>query len=327
MSVIKILAETADTVTVSRRDWASLLAELEDAEDRAAIRSRRAQESVLGKAAARQNYLTIEEARRLLEGERPLRVWREKRGLTQRALAAAAGVAASYLADIENGRKPGSADALSRLARALGVSMDDLMDEQQQQRSPGFGPVYIRYRPDTVGIGPSGRGAKPHERKFASVRDAWTAVRDEWQTLKNHSPEIVDEQRVPIFGQEDLWREMEPDLFTSNRKPSSADVKFDAAAQWSSRLSSYVMWAKVEGTPIRCRITAEVFRDCLDDPDVTPRDFPRLFRRHRQTFERAFRKAIQDGLFGSWLDREAGKWRQEVVLNDRDFHMLVGLGG
>jgi ribosome-binding protein aMBF1 (putative translation factor) len=127
MTAIKIIAETKSTVTVNRQDWVRLLTDLEDAEDRAAVREGRAREAALGKDAVRRNSLSGEEARRLLDGESPVRVWRGKRGLTQRGLAAAAGVAPSYLADIENGRKPGSASALSRLARALGVSMDDLV--------------------------------------------------------------------------------------------------------------------------------------------------------------------------------------------------------
>jgi len=48
-------------------------------------------------------------------------VWREKRGRSQRELATAAGVSAGYLAEIETGRKSGSAAALARLAKALQV--------------------------------------------------------------------------------------------------------------------------------------------------------------------------------------------------------------
>jgi ribosome-binding protein aMBF1 (putative translation factor) len=126
MTAIKIVAETKSTVTVNRQDWVRLLTELEDAEDRAAVREGRAREAALGKDAVRRNSLTGEEAKRLLDGESPVRVWRGKRGLSQRELAAAASVAPSYLADIENGRKPGSAGALSRLARALDVIDNDL---------------------------------------------------------------------------------------------------------------------------------------------------------------------------------------------------------
>jgi transcriptional regulator with XRE-family HTH domain len=321
MTAIKIVAETKDTVTVSRADLANLLAALDDAEDRAAIRSRRAQEAAMGKQAIRRNYVTGDEARRLLDGESPVRVWRDKRGLTQRALAATAGMAASYLADIENGRKPGSADALSRLASALGVSMEDLMNEQQHKRMPDYGPVYLRSYPFSIGIAPGHRGAAPQERKFASVGEAKRAVRDEWQTLKNQSPAIVDEQRLPILGQEDLWQEIEPDLFSQQPTAPVPEVMFEHEAKWSSSLSSYVMWATVGDEPLRCRVTDDVFRECLDEHGISLKDFPRLFRRHRHTFERAFLRAIRDRRFSPW--RDSGKLRQEVILTSRDFHLLA----
>jgi len=127
MSGVRILTETRDTVTVSRGDWTQLLSELEDALDRAAVVERRREEAAKGVQAARRNYLTAREARRLLDGESPVKVWREKRGLSQRELAAAAGVGAGYLAEIETGRKPGSVRALARLARALRVQMEDLV--------------------------------------------------------------------------------------------------------------------------------------------------------------------------------------------------------
>jgi len=59
-------------------------------------------------------------------GAVPVRVWREHRGLSARALAGRAGISAAYLSQIETGRKPGSFDAMARLARALGVAMEDL---------------------------------------------------------------------------------------------------------------------------------------------------------------------------------------------------------
>ncbi len=127
MNAVKILRETQDTVTVSRGDWTQLLRELEDAQDRAAVVERRRHEAATGKEAARRNYLSGREARRLLDGESPVKVWREKRGRSQRELAAAAGVSAGYLAEIETGRKPGSAAALARLAKALQVQIEDLI--------------------------------------------------------------------------------------------------------------------------------------------------------------------------------------------------------
>ena len=127
MNAVKILRETQDTVTVSRGDWTQLLSELEDAQDRAAVVERRGHEAATGKQAARRNYLSAREARRLLDGESPVKVWREKRGRSQRELATAAGVSAGYLAEIETGRKSGSAAALARLAKALQVQIGDLI--------------------------------------------------------------------------------------------------------------------------------------------------------------------------------------------------------
>lgn len=127
MNAVKVLSETRDSVTVSRRYWTKLLAELEDARGRAAVVERRKHEASVGKEAARRNYLTARQARRLLDGESPVRVWREKRERSQRELAAAAGVGAGYLADIETGRKPGSARTLAKLAKALEVQLDDLI--------------------------------------------------------------------------------------------------------------------------------------------------------------------------------------------------------
>ena len=56
----------------------------------------------------------------------PVRVWRQHRGLTREGLAAAAGIAPSYLTEIETGKKPGSFRALARLAAALRISLDDI---------------------------------------------------------------------------------------------------------------------------------------------------------------------------------------------------------
>jgi DNA-binding transcriptional regulator YiaG len=140
MSSVRILAETPDTVTVSRADWLRLLQELEDAEDRAAVRQRRTREELLGKDAARRNYLTAAEAQRLIDGESPVKVWREKRGLSQRGLAHAASVSSSYLAEIETGRKPGSAAALRQLAAVLQVPAEDLVSlAASGKRSPAPG--------------------------------------------------------------------------------------------------------------------------------------------------------------------------------------------
>jgi DNA-binding XRE family transcriptional regulator len=64
----------------------------------------------------------------ILDGASPVRAWREARGLTQGQLAEAAGISIPYLSQIEAGKRKGSADVLTALARALRVSLDDIVD-------------------------------------------------------------------------------------------------------------------------------------------------------------------------------------------------------
>ena len=56
-------------------------------------------------------------------GESPVRVWREIRGMKATDLAAAADVSRSYLFAIERGAKRGSVDALKRLAADLALAL------------------------------------------------------------------------------------------------------------------------------------------------------------------------------------------------------------
>ncbi|HEY1934785.1 MAG TPA: helix-turn-helix transcriptional regulator [Acetobacteraceae bacterium] len=131
---LKPVAETSRTVTLRKRDWRALIARLEDLEDLAAIAERLAYEEKVGKEVARRDYLTGEEMRRILDDESPVKVWREKRRLTQRELAEQSEVSASYLAEIETGKKPGSAAALRKLARVLAVPMENLLSHPPYRR-------------------------------------------------------------------------------------------------------------------------------------------------------------------------------------------------
>jgi ribosome-binding protein aMBF1 (putative translation factor) len=127
MTKIKFLAQTSDTVTLRRKDFRALMESADDRAALAAIDAHRAYEERVGWDVARRNYFTVGEAERLIDGESPVRVWREKREMTQRALAEAAKVSVSYLAEIEGGKKPGSAAALQRLGKALDVPMEQLV--------------------------------------------------------------------------------------------------------------------------------------------------------------------------------------------------------
>ena len=66
-------------------------------------------------------------ADRVADGESPIRAFREWRKMTQAQLSALTGVGQGYISDLENGRRRGTADALSRIAAALKVPLDLLV--------------------------------------------------------------------------------------------------------------------------------------------------------------------------------------------------------
>jgi len=63
----------------------------------------------------------------ILDGENPIKVWRAYRGLTQQQLAETAGISTPYLSQIESGRRKGTTAVLTAIARALGLSLDDIV--------------------------------------------------------------------------------------------------------------------------------------------------------------------------------------------------------
>lgn len=126
---LHIVAETSDTVTLRRDELDRLVAAFEDALDHASVRALDAEMAARGWEAVCGDMLTVDEAERLWAGEHPVRVWRERRALTQRALAEAADVPQSYISELESGVKPGSVSALVKLSAALRVRVDDLIPE------------------------------------------------------------------------------------------------------------------------------------------------------------------------------------------------------
>ncbi|KQY15332.1 helix-turn-helix transcriptional regulator [Rhizobium sp. Root482] len=63
---------------------------------------------------------------RLIDGENPVRVWRDFRGMASKDLAKAVGISAAYLSEIETGKKDGSLSVFRNIAKALRVDIDDL---------------------------------------------------------------------------------------------------------------------------------------------------------------------------------------------------------
>lgn len=119
------MSDASETVTLTRAEYETLLDRLEDAEDMARL-DRLEARLAADPEEALADYPPVELVKRLSAGEHPIRVWRAHRGMTREALAAAAGVAPSYLSEIETRRKPGSFAAIAKLAAALRVSLDDI---------------------------------------------------------------------------------------------------------------------------------------------------------------------------------------------------------
>ena len=120
--MIEPIELTEDTAILRRFDYDALIEAYEEASDARALADVRARE-----ASGEVEYVPIELADRIFAGMHPVRVWRQYRGLTLGALAKAAGVAPSYLSEIETGKKPGSTRALAGLAKALRVDIEDLL--------------------------------------------------------------------------------------------------------------------------------------------------------------------------------------------------------
>lgn len=73
--------------------------------------------------------LSPDEARSLVLAASPLAFWRKYRRLTQRSLAGAVGVTQNYLSEIENGKRSGDVTLWLRLAKALEVPVEALVEE------------------------------------------------------------------------------------------------------------------------------------------------------------------------------------------------------
>lgn len=77
--------------------------------------------------AGREELLPAAMVERIVNGDNPIRVWREHRGLSARELAEKVGIGSAYLSEIETGKKPGTISVVKQIAEALGVSLDELV--------------------------------------------------------------------------------------------------------------------------------------------------------------------------------------------------------
>lgn len=130
---------TNDEVVLSRADWERLVSALEDMDDDeddiSAITAARAEDAALAaqleaeRGCPVETTIPIEVVKAELNGSHPLRAWRAHRGWTQAELSEKSGVARDLIAQIETGRRNGSIQSLNRLARALGVPIESLIED------------------------------------------------------------------------------------------------------------------------------------------------------------------------------------------------------
>ena len=67
----------------------------------------------------------------IVDGRNPIKVWREYRGLTQQQLADIVRISKPYLSQIEAGKRTGTTDVLSAIAKALDVSMEQVASTEK----------------------------------------------------------------------------------------------------------------------------------------------------------------------------------------------------
>ena len=63
----------------------------------------------------------------ILDGANPIKIWREYRGLTQQQLADKVKISKPYISQIETGKRTGTTEILSAIAKALDVSLDEVV--------------------------------------------------------------------------------------------------------------------------------------------------------------------------------------------------------
>nr|WP_294543652.1 helix-turn-helix transcriptional regulator [uncultured Rhodopila sp.] len=94
--------------------------ELEDQLDIALVKLARVEQ-------ANEETVPFEVVRRLSDGEVPVAVWREHRGLSRSDLASAAGVGVDVVEAVESGKEDVPLRIMQVFARALRVDLDDLV--------------------------------------------------------------------------------------------------------------------------------------------------------------------------------------------------------
>jgi DNA-binding XRE family transcriptional regulator len=116
-----------DLVVIARSDYEALLARAGDEASEDALTARIVDTTDAKIARGEDVALPAAVWDAIESGEHPIRAIRKFRGLTQINVAERAGLRQGYIADIEAGKKTGSATSLKAIAAALGVPLDILV--------------------------------------------------------------------------------------------------------------------------------------------------------------------------------------------------------
>jgi ribosome-binding protein aMBF1 (putative translation factor) len=116
-----------DLAVLPRTQYNRLVALAAEAEEDAAA-SRIVRNSIRAIKEGREVLLPKAVVDRMANGDNPVRVIREWRGMIQGELAVAVAISQNYLSEIENGRRKGPAQLQKKFARALGVPVDLLIE-------------------------------------------------------------------------------------------------------------------------------------------------------------------------------------------------------
>jgi ribosome-binding protein aMBF1 (putative translation factor) len=116
-----------DLVIIPRSDYEALLARAGDEASEDAMTARIVEATDAKIARGEDVALPTAVWAAIERGEHPIRAIRKYRGLTQIDVAEHARLRQSYIADIEAGKKTGSAASLKAIAAALGVPLDVLV--------------------------------------------------------------------------------------------------------------------------------------------------------------------------------------------------------
>lgn len=107
-----------ESAVVPKKTFDKLLAMAENAEDIQAVKDFNA---------SHEETFPSELVDRLIDGENPIKVYREYRGFTQNKLGGLVGLDQSYINQIEKGKRKGTAKNLKKIAEALKIEVDLLI--------------------------------------------------------------------------------------------------------------------------------------------------------------------------------------------------------